>query len=584
MRAAETVPKLIPRFSSRLFVVLFLLAAVGLRLCFLSSDPYPDLDWSSGLLTDESFYAHNARNLALFGTARTDEFNNMLLSPAVHLAQTAVFWVFGAGYLQARGLSVTITLLALALFFAGLNRAFGIRVATAGAVFLGLDHVALLYSRMSLLDTYALLPGAATFYCFIRGIHPGEKRRAAWLAACGFMLAVLVTNRSLCLYLVPAPAYALWRLPSRSSGLAAVYGAFAVAALLYIAVWFWPHRREIGHMTRYYRTVQLQPRSITHLGRNVYHSFLGDRRGITPYLFRHSPVILSLALLGILFAGGGRRPDAQSSEDGAAADARDSVIRFLIAWLALGGVLIAVVSYSPSRYYVTLLPALSGLAAIVLANLPIVWRRLQSPRARLYAAVITWFLVYHAVQSLVHRGETIGRLPAMLLLYGVPTLAAALVPRVISSGRPGSRRAIMTGVGVTWAVVNAAWLSHWLGTLRWSQVQTGSWLDRNLPAGSVVLGDVGAGLGLGHSFVAINVIPGLCNDTNPLEGFRPFKRYIVVLDGRSRERYWHERYPEQMAPELRVGCRRVIKWEVGIFRVDPAREVWARRSVEESGE
>jgi len=75
-------------------VILVLVAtalAVWARVVALDADPDFRLCWSSGLLTDEGFYTHNARNAVLLGHARTNEFNNMVLSPLVHAAQAAVF-------------------------------------------------------------------------------------------------------------------------------------------------------------------------------------------------------------------------------------------------------------------------------------------------------------------------------------------------------------------------------------------------------------------------------------------------------------------------------------------------------------
>ena len=80
--------------------------AVGLRVAALDSDPYARLCWSTGLLTDEGFYIHNARNLVLFGQERTDEFNNDLIMPTLHFVQVAVFKVLGVGSVQARSVSV----------------------------------------------------------------------------------------------------------------------------------------------------------------------------------------------------------------------------------------------------------------------------------------------------------------------------------------------------------------------------------------------------------------------------------------------------------------------------------------------
>ena len=91
--------------------------------------PTRGLDWSSGLLTDEGFYLHNARNLILFGRERTDDFNNALLSPVLNAIQIAVFRRFGASIVQARSISVAAGLLTLPLLFAALRRAYSVRAA-----------------------------------------------------------------------------------------------------------------------------------------------------------------------------------------------------------------------------------------------------------------------------------------------------------------------------------------------------------------------------------------------------------------------------------------------------------------------
>src|SRR5262245_57517523 len=133
-----------------IFACIVITLTIGLRIIALHSDPYPSLDWSAGMLTDEGFYIHNARNVALFGHARTDEFNNMLLSPWLHYLQVGVFTYFGAGSVQARLISVVFSLLTLLVFWAAMRRAFGYRIAWTAAIFLGLDHTNLLFNRMAL--------------------------------------------------------------------------------------------------------------------------------------------------------------------------------------------------------------------------------------------------------------------------------------------------------------------------------------------------------------------------------------------------------------------------------------------------
>ena len=95
--------------------------AISLRLVALDSDAYSRLSWSSALLTDEGFYIHNARNLVLFRTARTDAFNNMLIMPTLHAIQVVWFRLFGVGAVQSRLISVCCSLLTLPIFFAAMR-------------------------------------------------------------------------------------------------------------------------------------------------------------------------------------------------------------------------------------------------------------------------------------------------------------------------------------------------------------------------------------------------------------------------------------------------------------------------------
>jgi len=165
--------------------------AVALRLLALDSDAYARLSWSSALLTDEGFYLHNARNLVLFGHTRTDAFNNMLIMPALHLAQTGLFTLLGVGAVPARLLSVTLSLLMLLVFYAALRRSLGRRVACLGVLFLGLDHVSVLYHRLALMDTPASCVLVCGFYSWVRGLQAQEARdRVVWLGGCGLLFGL----------------------------------------------------------------------------------------------------------------------------------------------------------------------------------------------------------------------------------------------------------------------------------------------------------------------------------------------------------------------------------------------------------
>ncbi|MCX6362423.1 MAG: phospholipid carrier-dependent glycosyltransferase [Armatimonadetes bacterium] len=570
------------RLKPFLPALLILAASFALRAVALDTDAYGRLDWSAGLLTDEGFYTHNARNMALFGAARTDEFNNMLLSPSLHALQAWLMTSFGVGAVQVRWISVLAGTVGVGLLGAILWRTVSPLAALGAMAVLGLDHTSALFSRMALMDTPAGLGCTAGLACFAVALLARRDRAAwAWMALCGAILGATVMNRSLTLYILPAPVLALLhvaygmgvrRRPVWVVTRLAAYGA----ALVLVVGGFWlecirPNAAEIGPMTRYYRTRQLQPKSSRQLAGNLQRAAFGDHRGIAPYLFRHAPVPFVLTLVGLAAAGAGRlRRNAAPSVGADAALARQGVVAFLAAWLACGWLLLAAVAYSPTRYYISTYPALAGLAGWALSALVPNVRRLAArlPEARLAAAAVAAFVAYHAVQTLLHRGGPGTRGVVMAALCLLPAAAALCWVRW---GRPVdlSRRAVpvMVAVCAVWVMTNGWWLADWARSQSRSQIEMSRWLGRELPRGSVLIGDVAPGVCMDNRHVAVNVINGLCNGDSPVERWAGRPRYVVILDGRWLEQYWTERYPELIIPANRVKLARVLRWDVGVYRV-----------------
>lgn len=471
-------------------------AIAGLRLVALDSDAYPRLSWSSGLLTDEGFYIHNARSRVLYGVERTDDFHNALLMPLLHAVQVGVFRAFGVGAVPARMISVVASLLAVGLFYGALRRAFGPRVAGVGALFLGLDHVYLLYNRMALMDTPASLLLIAAFSAFVCGFRrtpsgPEAVSSSSAFFLCGLLLCAAYATRTLTLFALPIPLYVLWRLRAWRALLMASLGMGA-GLLVYGMCCYWPNRVEIERMGRYYLHAQLLPHSLTDLRNNLGTALFGLRPGLFPYLLGHSPVLVGLAIWFCLREG--RDPE------------RRACVTFLHVWLGLPLVLLAMASYAPSRYYVLFYPALAALAALG-------WERVAC--------------------------------------------AGAAGTRPLRAGR------ILLG---TWAVINTLWIADWLGHLRYTQRDADRWLATVLPAGSVVLGDAAPGLCMNNRLHAVPVLPGLCNDTAPVERFAP--RALVILNGAKNVAWWRERYPEILTPANRIRLfPSLVRFEVAVYRV-----------------
>ena len=614
------------------FWLVLIALMVGLRTVRLDTDAYPKLSWDTGLFTDEGYYIHNARNVVLFGKFQTDQFNNALLMPTLHLVQAGVFRVFGVGAVQARWISVAFGLLTLPVFYAALRRGWGTNTALYGVLFLGLDHVNLLYSRMALMDTPAAFVMVCAFYAFVRIITTSREASGIWAYWCGMLLGLVYATRGLAAFVVPAAVAGLWRetlyspvtSPVFSNGedgispltrffrrargnVGALLTGMAIALLIYAIVWYLPNQAEIARVNRYHVHEQLLPKSLFQLGLNVQQAIKGDRfLGLLPYLFRHSPVQFVLAVLGLATWTRTR----QRTE----AERRGTIC--LTLWLLSAWLLFAVVNYAPSRYYVLCYPALAGLAAIALADLPNLLSELWRNRwARgLFAAVLTYqtTLIFVSGQTLwgncilcavtviaallpnppapfpdtlVPRREG-GDISATVSLSSFPVGAEneagnnADVVRSIASP-PSLRGTSVSGKGagglgillLLWAGINSLWLWDWAGHLHTTHRDADRWLATHLPPNSVLFGDCAPGLCLDNRFRTVNVIPGLCNDMEPLEQWAGFPRYVAILDGPYRltnEKWWHEHYPNVVKLNRRVVLfDPLVSHPVGIYEVRP---------------
>ena len=620
-----------------MFLLIGLLAL--LRMVHLDSDAYARLSWSSALLTDEGFYVHTSRNLILFGQSHTDDFNNALIMPLLHGVQVIVFSLCGVGTLQARSISVVSSLLSLLLFFCALRRAFSPRVAWLGLLLLGLDPVFTLYNRLALMDTPACLPLCAAFYAWTYAGEEKEKRRRGeeerlgqepWSGAkaenyasargkmsqgrsrtstyfhfsfppflpfflCGLCLGLAYAVRGLAAVVVPVPFLLLIQplfVNRRHNNtehrhwmpLLTLAGGLGLALLPYMLLWYIPHHQEIARVNAYYLNHQLKPDSLRHLLQNIQHAFFGDDRGLSPYLFRHSPVTFALALLWLTTRNQERKEEKEKRRkgeeerqetgngkqgiEGVKPSFNSQPSTYLALWLLLTWLLLAVISYAPDRYYVLFYPAMCGLAALALYDLPrlllMLW---QSWRERM---LLGGFLAYHLGEAFLHHQSR--NTDICLAAFTTGTLVTlAILPLNMSQWRERGRapsNAAITLALLLWAVVAVGWFGDWLRHLEYTQRDADHWLATHLPENSVLIGDVAPGLCLNNRFRCVNVIPGLCNDKQPIERFAPAPRYIIILDGKFKERWWRDNYPELVTTDHLVHTfPRIIRLPVGVYQV-----------------
>lgn len=541
-----------------ILIVIASALAIWARAVSLDADPDFRLCWSSGLLTDEGFYTHNARNAVLLGHTRTNEFNNMVLSPLVHAVQAAVFRVFGVGYPQARAISVVCSLLTLVVLFAALRRAFGERVAWLGMLILAWEHAYLMYNRMALLETPATLFLALAFYAWVRR-HEG----LAWSVLAGMMTIIACSIKSLCAFFIPAPLLASWwsgRTHGRNTRweIAATAGGMLIAGLLYAGVWLLPHWREYRHMSDFYLTYQILPRNLMEAYADVGRALFNYEYGLMGYLFAHMPVTIFLALTTTLLAI--FRSEERRKGNGA--------VEILLVWMWVGIALLAFIRYAPSRYYVPVYPAIVTLAAIGIVRLPDITRMVWRPGewwAHLLRTLMLGYALYFALAfalqtpfswEIVHL--------ALPLALSVAAVAQWVLHRALSTGRfsltwaPAMALAVIT-------VWNAWYFAGWYENRQYTLKHLAQKLEGILPQGAVVAGNCAPGICLDAPVSTMLVIPRLANYPDPIERYGV--THVVVLDGIQGEWWWRKDYPDLLRRRNRIMREWVGPYAISVYRV-----------------
>jgi hypothetical protein len=189
--------------ARRTVVVLLLLAvAVALRTAWLTADP-PTHAWLGIVWHDEGPWVHNARNRALWGVWRTDEWNPVFIAPVFTALEYVAFSLFGVGTWQARTVPVVSGLAAVAAIGWGLWAMAGRRAALIGASLLATNYVFVMWNRAALMEstmTGFIVAAWAAYAAAARrpalGFLAGAAALGAWFtkAAAAFFIAALVLD------------------------------------------------------------------------------------------------------------------------------------------------------------------------------------------------------------------------------------------------------------------------------------------------------------------------------------------------------------------------------------------------------
>ena len=498
------------RFAATLTAIVLL--AIVLRGLFPAADP----PWRStvGVVWhDEGAWVHNARNKALFGEWRQDEWNPVYVAPVFTALEYASFKAFGVGVRQARLVSELAGLLSVILLALGMRRVAGDRAGLIAGALLATNYVYVMYNRAAIMEALMASFLVASWYCSTRvEWQPRWGALAAVMATLAFFtkaaaafyigalgLAAVIrlvegwnagAGRSRPLDLPPTGgshgrvdrgaqrAAALWTL----AGLALSFGV--VAALFVL-----PHWRDY-QFYNWQMSVTRKPSYdlVSVLTRVTWFPILHDT-------FSRMWAVLCLGLFGAwgILARWRRATDGE---------------RLLFLWVAVGSVELLVHDVGNERRFVFLIPALVALATIVLVRgslLPAETARVSRRNLLILAPAILYSA--YVISGPVARLPFLAEVHAHVLHHAVRLAAAGGIvlglaviaswPRLVgAASRTTWSRAAATGLVLLLVGWNLAQCGEWALHRTYKNYEASRALGRGLPPGTLVQGKLASGLSL----------------------------------------------------------------------------------------
>ncbi len=498
---------------SRRTWIIAVLAILGvgltLRTLWLRADPPVT---SVGIVWhDEGAWTHNARNLALWGTSRTDNWNPVYIAPVFTALEYGSFAMFGVGTWQARVVPVASGLAAIILLMAGLNAIGGRKAALVGGLLLATNYWFVMWNRAALMEstmTAFIVAGWAAYAMSDRrpwwGLVAGLCAGLAFFtkAAAAFFVAAIALDAAISLVRERGRG-SFYELRKTSPGPFALVGlaaAFGIAAIFVIPEW-----------SEYYRynwltAVERKP-SYT-LGALI------DRASWLPV----AQDFFSRIWLVVLGAGVGLLSIAARFFRAGPGE------RLLLLWFVIGLAELVTHDAGNARRYVMFIPALIALASLaVTADRP--WcgadvARLSS-RARWLAVPLVLLMGYIAFGSLLRipfaSAAEAGHYKAIVRIATAASVALTLILLWRWSAIVGalSRLRVTGGVLAVLIVVSLAWNGgqyvSWAASRTDLNYRASVEVGQRLPPGTLVQGKLANGLALENRIRPVFVGRGFGN-------------------------------------------------------------------------
>ncbi|MFI5078966.1 MAG: ArnT family glycosyltransferase, partial [Vicinamibacteria bacterium] len=173
---ADARPRPARRWAAWLAIAV--LAAV-LRGLYPTADP-PWRATVGVVWHDEGAWTHNARNRALWGTWRTDDWNPLYVAPVFTGLEYAAFATLGVGTWQARVVPMALGVIAVIALGCGVARIGGRRAGIAAGVLLATNYVGAMYDRAAIMEGPMAAAIVISWWAFAKA-----QERPAWGGVAG---------------------------------------------------------------------------------------------------------------------------------------------------------------------------------------------------------------------------------------------------------------------------------------------------------------------------------------------------------------------------------------------------------------
>lgn len=480
-------------------MVLVLLVAAALRSMFPLADP----PWQStvGVVWhDEGAWTHNARNRALFGVWTLDEWNPMYLAPVFTGLEYVSFAALNVGLWQARLVSELSGWISVFLLGLGVARIANREAGLIAAALLAANYVYVTWNRAALMETTMISFMVVSWYCYARaerspmwGLFAGLTALLAFFtkAAAAFYVAALGLDAVLTVIWGTA-AQGSTGSPSgedlsRGRYRAAMYTLFgfgaggAIAAVAFVG----PYWNEF-----LFYNWQM---SVTRKPSYTLKAFV-DRASWLPIVHDFfTRMWLTAILAGAALIS--RLPRWRT---------RPPAVRLFMLWIGFGVAELILHDVGNERRLIFLIPALVGLAALLLGS----DRRLlpqgvaELPRARaLLAAPVLLYLLYVLIGAVVRLAFLYETRPGVRIAALLATLLGSAIyltwPRIpawLSAQRWSATAA--AGLAIVTIVGDLGQFGQWAAERTYKNYDAMRSVALWLPPGTAVHGKLANGLAL----------------------------------------------------------------------------------------